>query len=418
MLSYTRFFSRVAQYGLNFALVLLINEETGKAFLSSLLVLALVVPSTGAGIVAGTAADVFPKRTLVFLGDMARAAVCIYFVLNAGGVASYYIVAVLLATATQFASSAEGAILPAIVERSELARANAISQAVGGAAQLVGLGVLTPVVLRVFDNRDALFLICAGLFFIAAFQALLIGRIHARGRIEIGGEVTGRWWLVGWRTIKADRTVTHAVIELTLIASTLIILGGLIPKYIDDVLELPVEIGALILTPAAAGVIVGLRVAGFLARRVPHGLLSTSGFTIFVACLALLAFVNEEADFLGGFGAFSWLNSVEVGNFDAGSVMAMIITFPLGFSFAVVSVAGNTVIDDRVPLHLRGRVGATQAALAAIASSLPVLAAGALADFIGVAPVMAMVAGLAGVVAVANLRTPRDTSGTPRRPTG
>jgi MFS family permease len=418
MLSYTRFFSRVAQYGLNFALVLLINEETGKAFLSSLLVLALVVPSTGAGIVAGTAADVFPKRTLVFLGDMARAAVCVYFVLNAGGIASYYIVAVLLATATQFASSAEGAILPAIVERSELARANAISQAVGGAAQLIGLGILTPVVLRVFDSRDALFLICASLFFIAAFQALFIGRIHARGRTDIGGEPTGRWWLVGWRTIKADRAVMHAVIELTLIASTLIILGGLIPKYIDDVLGLPIEIGALILTPAAAGVIVGLRVAGFLARRVPHGFLSTTGFTIFVACLALLAFVNEEADFLGGFGAFSWLNSVEIGNFDAGGVMAMIITFPLGFSYAVVSVAGNTVMDDRVPLHLRGRVGATQAALAAIASSLPVLAAGALADFIGVAPVMAMVAGLAGVVAIANLRAPRDNLGAPRRPTG
>jgi MFS family permease len=418
MLSFTRFFSRVAQYGLNFALVLLINEETGKAFLSSLLVLALVVPSTVAGIVAGTAADVFPKRALVFLGDMARAAFCVYFVLNASGVASYYIVAILLATATQFSSSAEGAIMPAIVERSELARANAISQAVGGAAQLIGLGVLTPIVLRVFDSRDALFLICAGLFFIAAFQALFIGRIHARGRIDIGGEPAGRWWLVGWRAIKADRMVTHAVIELTLIASTLIILGGLVPKYIDDVLGLPVEIGALILTPAAAGVIVGLRVAGFLARRVPHGFLSTTGFTIFVACLALLAFVNEEADFLGGFGAFSWLNSVDIGNFDAGGVMAMVITFPLGFSYAVVSVAGNTVMDDRVPLHLRGRVGATQAALSAIASSVPVLVAGALADFIGVAPVMAMVAGLAGVVAVANLREPGDNSGAPRRPVG
>ncbi|HMO97387.1 MAG TPA: hypothetical protein PKD27_14850, partial [Tepidiformaceae bacterium] len=52
MLSYTRFFSRVAQNALNFALVLLITEETGKAFYSSLLVLALAVPSTVAGIVA------------------------------------------------------------------------------------------------------------------------------------------------------------------------------------------------------------------------------------------------------------------------------------------------------------------------------------------------------------------------------
>ena len=52
MLSYTRFFSRIAQNAINFALILLIVDETGKAFISSLLVLALVVPSTVFGIIA------------------------------------------------------------------------------------------------------------------------------------------------------------------------------------------------------------------------------------------------------------------------------------------------------------------------------------------------------------------------------
>ena len=121
MLSYTRFFSKVAQNGINFGLILLITEETGKAFHSSLLVLALVVPSTVAGIAAGTAADVFPKRLLVLVADLARAAICLYFVRDqGGGLASYYVVAVLIATATQFATNAEGAIMPAIVKRDNL----------------------------------------------------------------------------------------------------------------------------------------------------------------------------------------------------------------------------------------------------------------------------------------------------------
>ena len=408
MLSYTRFFSRVAQNAINFALLLLIVEETGKAFLSSLLVLALVVPSTAAGIVAGTAADLFPKRLLVLGGNLLRAAICVYFLRSGGGVPTYYVVAILLATATQFASSAEGAILPAIVKRTELARANAISQAVGGAAQLIGLGVLTPVVLRLVDSPRTLFAICAVLFVIASVQALLIGRTTSPQRQEVGGEVKGRWWLAGWRAMKADPMVMHAAIELTLISSAIIILGGLIPTYIDDVLDLPVDVGALILTPAAVGVVLGLRVAGFLAHRVPHAVLSTGGFMSFVVLLGLLAFVNKEADFLGGFGIFSWLNSVSIGSFDGGGVMAMIIMLPLGFSYAVVNVAGQTLVDDRVPIHLRGRVGATQAAMAAIASSIPVLAAGGLSDAIGVPPVMALVAFLIGLIAVANLRTDRE----------
>lgn len=408
MLQYTRFFSRVAQNALNFALVLLITEETGKAFFSSLLVLALVVPSTVAGIVAGSAADALPKRLLVLGGDLARAAVCLYFLRDESGAAAYYVVAVLLATANQFANAAEGAILPAIVQRHELARANAIGQAVGGGAQLLGIGALTPVMLRVFDSERALFGVCAALFVIAGVQALFIGRTKSPTRVEVGGEPRGRWWLAGWQAMTGDRQVLHAAIELTLISATLIILGGLIPLYITDTLGLPVDLGALILTPAAIGVVLGLRVAGFLARRVPHALLSSTGFVAFVVCLALLAFVNQQAEFLGGFGAFSWLNDVNVGSFDGGGVVAMMIVLPLGFSYAVVAVAGQTVIDDRVPLHLRGRVGATQGALTAIASSIPVLVAGALSDVVGVTPVMALVAGLIGIAAVANFRRPRD----------
>ena len=87
----------------------------------------------------------------------------------------------------------------------------------------------------------------------------------------------------------------------------------------------------------------------------------------------------------------------------------MIVVAPLGFSYALVNVAAHTVIDDRVPLHLRGRVGATQAAMSALASSLPVLAAGALGDAIGVPPVIAIVAGAIGLVALMNLRQPRES---------
>jgi len=156
--------------------------------------------------------------------------------------------------------------------------------------------------------------------------------------------------------------------------------------------------------PAAIGVVVGLRIASFLAHRVSHSVLSTLGFAAFVVNLGLLAFVNPEASFLSGFGVFSWLNHVNIGNFDQGGVLAMLLMLPLGFSYATVSVAAQTVLNDRVPHHLQGRVLATQAAMSAIASSLPVLVAGALSDVIGVTPVMALVAAAIGLAAVVNTR--------------
>ena len=143
-LSYSRFLSRIPQNALNLALVLLVLDATGKAFYTSLLVLALVVPAMIAGIAAGVAADAIPRRLIVALGNIARAAVCIGFIVQPGGDASLYFVAILLAVFAPFVSAAEGSILPAVVKRSELARANAIGHAVGGAAQIVGFAVLTP----------------------------------------------------------------------------------------------------------------------------------------------------------------------------------------------------------------------------------------------------------------------------------
>jgi MFS transporter, DHA3 family, macrolide efflux protein len=159
--------------------------------------------------------------------------------------------------------------------------------------------------------------------------------------------------------------------------------------------------------PAAIGVVLGLRVAGFLAHRVPHAALSTFGFMSFVVLLAMFTFVDVGADFLSGYGMFSWLGVIQIGNFDGGGVLAMIIVMPLGFAYATVAVAGQTVLNDNVPLHLQGRVLATQGAMAAIAASAPVLIAGALSDWIGVVPVMATLAVSIGVVAIANLRSPR-----------
>ncbi len=407
-LSFTRFSSRVAQNALNLGLVLLVLEATGRSFFTGLLVLALVVPATVAGVVAGVAADTFPRRLIVAAGNVARAAVCVGFISGGGGAASLYVVAVLLAICTQFVSTAEGAILPALVRRGELARANAIGQAVGGAAQIAGFAVLTPVVLRVFGSADALFAVAAVLFLVAAVHAVLIGPVERAPADGVAGSPRGGqppWWKAGWLAIRADPFVYRAAVELTLLAMALIILGGLIPLYIRDMLDLSFEVGALVLTPAAVGMVLGLRVAGPLARRGAHSALSSAGFAAFATLLLALSFVNEEASFLGGYGAFAWLNDFRLGNFDGGALLAMGLVLPLGFAYAIVSVTAQTVLNDRVALGLQGRVLATQGAMAALAASLPVLAAGALGDWLGVQPVMAILAAAIATAAAINLRS-------------
>jgi hypothetical protein len=151
----------------------------------------------------------------------------------------------------------------------------------------------------------------------------------------------------------------------------------------------------------------GLQLANFLARRIPVALLSRTGFLGFIVFLFLISFVEQEAQFLGGYGAFAWLNSVSIGSFDGAGVLAAVFVAPLGFFYALVAVAAQTVLNGMVPLHLQGRVLATQGAMAAIASSLPVLLAGALTDLAGVTFVMALLACAISIVAFTILRGPQ-----------
>lgn len=408
MLQISRFLSRTANNSLSFALVLLVVEKTDRALMSGLLVLALVIPGTVAGIAAGAAADVFPKRLQILTADVLRAAVCIAFVGNGDGVPSYFAMAIVLATLTQFSSSAEGAILPAVVARDDLAKANAIGHAVTGIAQIAGFAILTPLAIRLFRSPDVLFVISAVLFVAAAFYGVFIGRQNKRPRQDLGRETRDPWYAAGWREMQRDHRVRHAAIELTVIATALIILGGLIPTYITDVLGLPIEIGVLVMLPAALGVVLGLRLANFLAHRIPHTVLSRTGFIGFIIFLALVTFVEEESRFVSGYGAFAWLDNIKIGSFDSASVLAMTFVAPLGFFYALVAVAGQTVLNDVVPLQLQGRVLATQAAMSAVASSIPVLIAGALTDLAGVTFVMGLLTFSIAVIAALALRRPRQ----------
>jgi len=405
MLTYSKLLSRVANNAANFALVLLVVDQTGRAFMSSLLVLTIVIPSTIAGLAAGVAADRYPKRLLVFTGDLFRAATCLLFAYLEPSLGWFFPTAFVLASATQMATSAEAAILPTIVRREELVAANAIGHAVTGIAQVLGYGALAPLALRVLDQPRLLFAICGGLFLVAGFYSLFIGRGREDATVrEIGGECPDPWWLQGWRALQRDPRAMRAALELTLISMAMIVIAGLAPTYIEEVIGLPVELGAIALSPAALGVVAGLRLAGALARRLPPFVLSSVGFAGFVVFLLGMAFVDAEAEFLAGFGAFSWFGEVRVGRFDGGGVLAMLLAAPLGFCYALVAVAGQTTLNDLVPVSLQGRVFATQGALAAVAASVPVLGFGALADATNVVVVLALLAALIGAAAVVNLR--------------
>jgi MFS family permease len=85
----------------------------------------------------------------------------------------------------------------------------------------------------------------------------------------------------------------------------------------------------------------------------------------------------------------------------------------LAFTFTFVNVIGRSLVNERIPREMQGRVLAAQTVLTNLASIPPILLTGLAADFVGVSPVFFVVAIFCGVTAV--YFAARNLAAPPRR---
>lgn len=73
--------------------------------------------------------------------------------------------------------------------------------------------------------------------------------------------------------------------------------------------------------------------------------------------------------------------------------LTMLFAAPMGFAYALVSTPAQTVLHERAPPEMRGRIFGTQVVSANFISLLPLLLVGAIIDLTSVTAVMLGIAG-------------------------
>ncbi|WP_241359664.1 hypothetical protein, partial [Escherichia coli] len=82
----------------------------------------------------------------------------------------------------------------------------------------------------------------------------------------------------------------------------------------------------------------------------------------------------------------------------------MVITLIAGVGFVAIIVASQTIIQERVPSAVRGRVFAVQLVLSNLVSIVPLVGLGGLADLIGVARTFVLLGMAILIAALASVR--------------
>lgn len=375
-----QFSATMVVYGLSFTGVALVEERTHSTIQTGLVILCSILPAFLGSLVAGAAVDRWGTKALV-VSHLLRTLVGLLFWAGTAVLPSHLVPATVYmvngagAALTQFALTAELALLPRLVGHEALISANALLQFCMLVGEGLGIAALAPFIIKL-AGAQWMGLVTALLCLLSFILVLPLPRSdpavpadHGRQprRSRLAADLQA-----GWRAISADRQLALVTVQATLAAALLLVLLSLVPGMAARHLGLSAEDTPFLILPGGIGFVLG---AAGMSRW--HRRWTRSGWI--ALGLILLGF---------GIGTLALLLDAGIG---AAADLALIVIdiLSIGMSLALVIIPARAFIQERPPPAVRGRVIAVQLALANAAAVIPMLIGGALADSFGIRPVMA-----------------------------
>ncbi|HUS82975.1 MAG TPA: MFS transporter, partial [Dehalococcoidia bacterium] len=385
-------FSQVAQNAILFTLLVIVLTRTRSTTDTSILVLSYVVPALLFGMVAGVLVDRWRKRDILIATNALRAFAAVAFLLSKDHVELIIAVNIAFSALGQFFATAEVATVPSLVPKNQLIAANSLVSLAWTGAQFTGMVFFAPIFLKTF-GADFLF-VATALFFVAAAVLVrwLPKTVGARDVGEAQGErffqTAPRELGQALRLLRSDPASCLAMAQLTLSSSLVLLFAVLVPRFMQEVLDVRPDDAVYIFAPTGVGAILGLRLLPWLAGRIGKDRVVAFGLVGLAVCLIAMGLVQNIADALQRTEALNPFGPERLGGLSLLVALTMFFAGPLGLAYAMVNAPAQTVLHERAPPEMRGRVFGAQMALASVAAIIPLLVVGAVADIYGVSFVL------------------------------
>ena len=372
--------SLMAVYALNLVVVVLVERLTHSSVQMGITLVTITAPGLLAGLLAGPVVDRMSRRVLLMLTSSARALVSGLLLLGVKTLRGVALLPVLYAAnmavsaLNQFTAPAEAALLPSLVKKADLIAANSLLNLGQAVAQGVGIVILGPVLIKTLGPASVplmALILCVG----AALNAAALPEKGAPRPTKASEEGLLAQLREGWRLIAADRLLKMAVSRLTLASVILLALSTLLPGFVARILHWDVAAAPLIFIPMGTGFLLGL----YLLNRSP-----------------LASFARYERWIGSGMAAVG--AAISLISITKGSPLVLFVAMCVivGVGAAFILIPTKTILQQRPPVNLRGRVISTQMVLVNVFSLGPMLFSGGFADILGIEPAMFLV-GMAAV---------------------
>jgi MFS family permease len=397
--------SQSAQNAILFTLLVIVTKLTKGSTFTSILVLSFVIPSVVFGVFSGVLVDLWSKRLLLIYTNVARALLAIAFLFSRDHVLLLILISVFFATSSQIFGTTDAVTVPSVVPKDQLMAANSMfSMAVTG-SQLIGMIFLAPILLPTVGEAW-LFGFASAMFAVAVVCAYLMPPIHhadaapdrsmptLRELRDAGGDYAHTL-----RTLAKDPVSTLALIHYATGSSLVLLFAVLVPRYMQAVLGVSPDKAVTIFAPVGVGAIVGLRALPLIAARFGKSRTVIMGMCGLALCVMALGLIEPIAHMLKQTDNLNPFAQQRAGGLSVLVLLTMAFAGPLGFTYALVNAPAQTVLHERAPAEMRGRVFAAQVVLANAVGILPLILAGSVADIFGVSPVLFAIAVVMATIA-------------------
>ena len=398
----------VTQVGANmvlFGLTVQVFTLSGKSTSISLLILSFLVPAVIFGAIAGVYVDRLDRRLILVVTNAARGGLFLLLLILPPDVITICLVTALVSTLGTFFGPAEIAMIPVVVPRRQMLPANSLYIITLQAAFFLGFALLGPLVVNV-SSTPALLLIVGGSYFVGAALCWLLPsynpRIGGANPTEALGEAgsavktTFGQLLDGVRFILGNRVIFWPLTYLAVTASLIGVLGVLGPGFATHVLGLSEKDFVVVVLPLGVGLMFGILVLNVYGHLFPRRRGIESGLVALGVSLIALSLAQPVTSRLSF--AVPLL------------LIVIVVAFAAGISYAFVAVPAQTQLQEELPAEVRGRVFGVLNMLVSIASFLPIIIVGPIADAVGTSWVVAGSAIVVLLVAAGSIVRARPTA--------
>jgi MFS family permease len=405
--------SQTAQNAIWYGIVVLVEQLSHSSTQLSIAVLTLIIPSVVFGVLAGVYVDRWDKRAVLIATNVIRGTIAFAYAAFALPIGlpliALYAVNFLFSTVGQFFAPAETAMIPTLVARNRLLQANSLFHLTFTASQLAGLVVLGPLLAKVV-GVDGLFISMAAAIVLCG--ALVWPLPDTRGEHDPAQPtseeeaIRGVWHDVRdiWHFVVRDRVVTLSMVQWTIGAILGLVVATLVPGFAERLLHVAAEDAVFVMAPAGIGMVIGTALLNRWGEHVEKHFLGNVGLFTVAVCLGLtggLAFVTDVITS----GNPPLITMPLLGEVSVLVPAIMALALVAGLGFVSIMVPAQTLLQERAPVELRGRVFAVQLMLSNFASIVPLVLLGGLADLIGVDETLLLIGILIGVAGAISLRT-------------